>query len=657
MTRMSWRTLHRQGLAVALALLVAGTAAPLAAPPVRASGADLAANCNVNLRAAPSRTGTIVNVLPTGSLVTVTGTVAGDPWSATCGSAVTGSTWYAIAAVNGQSVAALFGVELAFASTGLFRPADAPAFLEGVDVSRWQGAIDFTAVAASGKRFVLAKATEGIGFLDPTYATNRYGASGAGLAVAAYHYARPDLNPFNPIGEADWFVDNLGLVPGMLAPALDLEEAGTVGTADLQAWVGAWLGRVYARTGVRPMIYTSPAFWRKYLGDTTIFADQGYAALWLAHWGVAGPTVPANNWSNRGWTYWQYDNCGHVPGIGGCVDLDRYNGTDLTPVTYGADFAIVPTPAEATVEQGTGTTFAIALSRTFFTTPIEVGVSGLPPGALASLSASPVTDSAATLTITTAGTESPAPAGTYLLTITGSAGGVARSATVTLTVTDALPPVVSAPIVRLTYPVKLEATIPVLTQWSAADPSGIVAYGVQRQSGDGAWEEVALPEASSTTITEPLTIGATYAYAARATDSVGNASDWVPGVRASVQLAEQAAKGITYAGTWKTSKNQNASGGSLRFATRKGASVSYLFTGAGVAWVAYRGPNRGSARVYLDGVLKKTINLYAATYSARQVVFAFNWGTTDTHRIKVVALGTAGHPRIDVDAFVRLTLP
>lgn len=163
MTGGSWRQLYRRGLAVVLAVLVAGAATPLAAPTVRASSGDLAANCNVNLRSAPSKSATIVNVLPTGSLVTVSGIVPGNSWSATCGSAVAGSSWYAIAAVNGQSVAALFGVGVVFAGTGLFRPSDAPAFLEGVDVSRWQGAVDYFALAGSGKRFVIAKATKGSG--------------------------------------------------------------------------------------------------------------------------------------------------------------------------------------------------------------------------------------------------------------------------------------------------------------------------------------------------------------------------------------------------------------------------------------------------------------------------------------------------------------
>jgi hypothetical protein len=70
--------------------------------------------------------------------------------------------------------------------------------------------------------------------------------------------------------------------------------------------------------------------------------------------------------------------------------------------------------------------------------------------------------------------------------------------------------------------------------------------------------------------------------------------------------------------------------------------------------VAYKGPSRGSAQVFVDGVLKATVNLNASSTVARPQVYAFNWSTNGAHTIKVVVVGTAGHPRIDVDAFVRL---
>ena len=640
----------------ALALLIAVVGTPFGAPETRAANVDLQANCNVILRPVPSTAGTAVATLPTGSVITWTDMVIGNGWSATCGSLVAGSTWYAISAIDGQPVYTLFGTPLVYAATGLFRVVDGPEFLEGVDVSRWQGAIDFAALQAAGKRFVIAKATEGIGFTDPMYWTNRFGATSAGLAVTAYHFARPDLNPANPQAEADWFVDSMGLVPGMLLPALDLEVAGTLGTTDLQVWVQTWLDRVYARTGARPMIYASPAFWKKYLGDTTAFADQGYSILWVAHWSVAGPTIFANNWSNRGWAFWQYSNCGSVPGIAGCIDLDRYNGGDLSPMTYGADFALSSFPETTTASVGTATTFTLNFSRTFVTTPIDLSVSGLPAGATAVLSASPVLDSSATLTVTSSLSGTLTPSGTFPLTITALSAGLTRTATVTLVLVDPAPPVVTAPVYRLVYPAKLGPTIPVQIVWSAVDPDGISAYGVQRQVAGAPSLDLVLPSATSTSINDSVPFGTTFGYAARATDGAGNVSEWTPGLSSAVVLTEQASSSIVYSGTWTTLKTTKASGGSLRYATRSGASATYGFTGSGAAWVAYRGPNRGSAKIYVDGVYKRTVSLYAPTYTAKQIVYAFNWGTNGPHKIKIVVLGTVGHPLIDVDAFIRLTI-
>ena len=68
------------------------------------------------------------------------------------------------------------------------------------------------------------------------------------------------------------------------------------------------------------------------MADTTAIADAGYTVLWVAHWGVAAPTLPANDWQGNGWTIWQYSNCGNVPGISGCVDLDWFDGLDFAPI-------------------------------------------------------------------------------------------------------------------------------------------------------------------------------------------------------------------------------------------------------------------------------------------------------------------------------------
>jgi lysozyme len=211
------------------------------------------------------------------------------------------------------------------------KPTKSSTYLEGIDVSHWQGTIDWTRVATK-ERFAIAKATEGQTYTDPTYATNRSAARGAGVTWGAYHYAQPDLTANDAVLEADHYVDTALLGSGDLRPALDLEVSNGLSTADLVAWVQAWVERVRSRVGAAPMIYTNPSFWQNHMGNTTWFADNGYA-LWIANWGVSKPSVPASNWGGKGWTFWQYSSTGSVPGISGDVDLDRFNGTSLSSAT------------------------------------------------------------------------------------------------------------------------------------------------------------------------------------------------------------------------------------------------------------------------------------------------------------------------------------
>ena len=318
-------------------------------PAVAAADSDYAASCSVLLRVSPSTSAPSLVTMPTGTVVTTTGTVSGEPWSATCTAAVSGSDWYAITAVDGTSVSTLYGVSVAYAAAGLFQlslsPPPTPAVvLEGIDVSHYQGTIDWTQVPAAGKRFAIMQATVGETYVDPTYAANHAGARAAGLPIGAYHFAFPLGLPNDAVLQADWFADNAALLPGDLVPALDLERTGGLSTSDLQAWVGAWLGEVYAKLGVRPMIYTSPTFWTNSMGSTTMFADQGFSVLWIAHWRTSTPTLPAGNWGGHGWTFWQYSNCGAVTGITGCVDLDRFNGSDLSSVAFNYTYVPPPIP-------------------------------------------------------------------------------------------------------------------------------------------------------------------------------------------------------------------------------------------------------------------------------------------------------------------------
>jgi hypothetical protein len=72
--------------------------------------------------------------------------------------------------------------------------------------------------------------------------------------------------------------------------------------------------------------------------------------------------------------------------------------------------------------------------------------------------------------------------------------------------------------------------------------------------------------------------------------------------------------------------------------------------------VAYLGPTRGSARVSLDGSYVGSVSSYSSSTAARRIVFAAGWGSMGVHSLKVAVSGTPGHPRVDVDAFLRIYL-
>lgn len=309
------------------------TTAPTAAPTLTpVASTNNISNCEVRLRTGASTDAGTAAIIATNTAVTASGTVQGGAWEADCAGSVSGSSWLKITAVGGSSVSSLYGVSAVYAASGLFRTSSSSSYPEGIDVSNWQGSIDWARVRGAGKTFVIAKATEGIGFKDDSYDRNKAGALGQGLKFGAYHFARPGSN--DPVVEADWFVDTMKLQRGMIVPTLDLERTGGLGPTALTSWVKAWLQRVDERLGVKAMIYVSPSFWRENMNDSRWFADNGYAVLWVAHWSTSNPSVPAANWGGRSWTFWQYTSDGVVPGISGRVDLNRYRFQSFAAVTY-----------------------------------------------------------------------------------------------------------------------------------------------------------------------------------------------------------------------------------------------------------------------------------------------------------------------------------
>ena len=199
-------------------------------------------------------------------------------------------------------------------------PATLP--VQGVDLSRFQGAVDWPKVKAAGLEFAWLKATEGGDRVDPAFEGNWRGAKRAGLARGAYHFyyhCRPASE------QAAWFIANAPRESGALPPVLDIEWTPDSPTctirpdgAVVRAGIEAFQRIVAAHYGQRPVIYTTVDFWR----DNDLGRLRG-EEFWLRS--VAAQ--PGAIYPGQRWTFWQFSATGLVPGVVGPTDRNAFNGS------------------------------------------------------------------------------------------------------------------------------------------------------------------------------------------------------------------------------------------------------------------------------------------------------------------------------------------
>lgn len=208
------------------------------------------------------------------------------------------------------------------------RGQEAPLWLEqcskgptvpGIDVSSWQGEIDWPAVRAAGVRFAYVRVSDGGTAPDPQFARNWLEVAKVGLARGAYQYFRPAEDPEE---QADLFLDLAGApAKGDLPPALDVETTGDLEAEAVVARIERWVSRVRRATTMTPIIYTSASAWATATGNTDRFGKQ---ALWIAHHEAACPNTPVV-WSR--WAFHQSSASSTLAGITGAVDVDLFQGT------------------------------------------------------------------------------------------------------------------------------------------------------------------------------------------------------------------------------------------------------------------------------------------------------------------------------------------
>ncbi|MEA2759142.1 MAG: lysozyme [Methylobacteriaceae bacterium] len=191
-----------------------------------------------------------------------------------------------------------------------------------IDISHWDGDVDFQAVAGDGILGVVQKATQGQLDIDPTYERNRANATQAGLLWGAYHFA----TGADGVAQAEHFLAVVGNTDNVLL-ALDFEENTAGSSMDLDE-ARAFVTHVQARTGRFPGLYGGS--YLKSLIGTASDPVLVQCWLWIAEY-APQPFIPPN-WQT--WTFWQYTDGVHGPephsvnGIGSC-DRDFFNGPEV----------------------------------------------------------------------------------------------------------------------------------------------------------------------------------------------------------------------------------------------------------------------------------------------------------------------------------------
>jgi lysozyme len=191
-----------------------------------------------------------------------------------------------------------------------------PKRLEGIDVSSFQGAIDWRQVRKAGIEFAFVRFADGLEVLDQRFAQNYRAMRRVRIRRGVYQVFRASLDPKK---QADLLLEAVRRAgPADLPLVADVETDDGMPPDEVRRRLLRWLRRVESKTHRRPIVYTSPSM------SETLGRGFGRYHLWVAHYDVGCPRT-VDGW--RGWAFWQRSSSGTVAGISGNVDLDSFAGT------------------------------------------------------------------------------------------------------------------------------------------------------------------------------------------------------------------------------------------------------------------------------------------------------------------------------------------
>ncbi|CAN5388302.1 hypothetical protein BH11MYX1_BH11MYX1_01460 [soil metagenome] len=191
--------------------------------------------------------------------------------------------------------------------------------IKGIDVSVFQGTIDWAKAKADGVVYAIIRVSDGLNTPDSKFATNWANSRTAGVIHGAYQFFEPSQDP---IAQADMLLAKTGpLKADDLPPMIDVEVNDGLSPAATAAAVKKWIAHVKAKTGRDPIVYTGFYFWGGSVGGANVLPSPLFHAQYTT---AACPNI-ASPWTT--WAFWQYTSSGAINGIAGNVDTDRFNGT------------------------------------------------------------------------------------------------------------------------------------------------------------------------------------------------------------------------------------------------------------------------------------------------------------------------------------------
>lgn len=248
--------------------------------------------------------------------------------------------------------------------------------LNGIDIASYQTGIDLTVVPCD---FVIIKATQGTGYINPDCDRAYQQAKRAGKLRGTYHY----VGGGNAIAEADYYVNNIKgyLRDGLLAIDWESEQNSAWGN---ESYLEQLVRRVIEKTGIKPLIYTMASRY----AQVAAVAKRLDCGLWIAEYADMNPTgYQAHPWREGAYAcaIRQYSSCGRLNGWGGNLDLNiaymtrdqwaKYAGANGTPAAQPSapTPAAKPTPSPAPAA-GT-TTYVVQAGDTLSGIAAKLGVS------------------------------------------------------------------------------------------------------------------------------------------------------------------------------------------------------------------------------------------------------------------------------------------